>query len=648
MTSGLGERSTDLEKNHILSVPPPSFNQYPYKPLDAHHNEIRLLRACIPYEVDCLINCAIDHVSLDLNPAYEALSYTWRDGAGDAQLNRRIVLDGHIVAVTRNLEAALRQLLMGSESKVLWVDALCIDQANVAERNEQVRKMKLVYQQAAGVITWLGEEYDDSREAFKILQSLKEVGVAKSIYVGHDSPTEGANLSDDIVEKIHAVIKLFMREYWNRAWVVQEIFSARRVVFHCASDHITWEDMQSACGAIDKDGTLLNRALFGSKIGHIAWHLFTYGPRLLSRVDPDASNEGSGNTESTKTSRLDLLDATLGGLLIRHRIKRATDPRDKVYSLLGLVSSEKQSRIPVDYDLDTASVFKNVAAFIATGEHDLRFLAENKVPRVHLSDLDKSFSLPSWVPNWANIHEGDMVRLDRSAPWNSASGASVPEAYVHNCDILCVKGVRIGTITKASSLMPDLVGEEFDFESAFNVLYDWWLLFHSIGGRDLTGEKGFVDFINLRAYTRSGIIPDEERGLIEEEILMHLRIIFTRYKKDDTTLLPVIGKYEGVVDDTLWRRAETNLWSSTPIIRKRRVFAIDNAVCGIGPQSADIGDLVVVILGCKAPLVLRKRTEGDGDGYFNLGDTFVDGYMDGEAVKDLDDGKRESEVFRLY
>lgn len=70
-------------------------------------------------------------------------------------------------------------------------------------------------------------------------------------------------------------------------------------------------------------------------------------------------------------------------------------------------------------------------------------------------------------------------------------------------------------------------------------------------------------------------------------------------------------------------------------------------VWGIGPQCAEVGDLVVVMLGCKVPLVIRKRTK-DGGGYFNLGDAYVDGFINGEAAKDFEVGERRSKVFELH
>lgn len=72
------------------------------------------------------------------------------------------------------------------------------------------------------------------------------------------------------------------------------------------------------------------------------------------------------------------------------------------------------------------------------------------------------------------------------------------------------------------------------------------------------------------------------------------------------------------------------------------------AGCGLAPHCAELGDLVVVVMGCKAPLVLRKRAGEEGGGYLNLGDAYVDGFMKGEAVRDLDDGKQRLEVFELH
>jgi hypothetical protein len=124
--------------------------------------------------------------------------------------------------------------------------------------------------------------------------------------------------------------------------------------------------------------------------------------------------------------------------------------------------------------------------------------------------------------------------------------------------------------------------------------------------------------------------------------------VLSIYKPDDGTFIPLLGKQEEAVDDNMKRQAETDIWAAAPSCRERRMFLMDGDECGIGPQCTEVGDLVVVVLGCKVPLVLRKKDENDGGGYLNLGDASVDGFINGEAVRDIEDGKRKSEIFELH
>jgi hypothetical protein len=118
------QRSSNSPRSHTLTVPPRSTIHYPYEPLDVGCNEIRLPRVREPFEADGLVSCTIGRVSLNLNPTYEALSYTWSDRTGNAQLDKKILFDGHTVAITTNLEATLCKLLIRGQHKVLWIDAL--------------------------------------------------------------------------------------------------------------------------------------------------------------------------------------------------------------------------------------------------------------------------------------------------------------------------------------------------------------------------------------------------------------------------------------------------------------------------------------------------------------------------------------------
>jgi hypothetical protein len=197
-------------------------------------------------------------------------------------------------------------------------------------------------------------------------------------------------------------------------------------------------------------------------------------------------------------------------------------------------------------------------------------------------------------------------------------------------------------------MMPDLGDEELIFAPVFDILYAWWLIFPASGKKDLIGEQGLVNFLFLRDDYRHEKFTCEEMKITEREIANHLRIVLSIYKPDDGTIIHFIGKQGEAVDNNTKRTAETDLRDNAPLTRKRKAFLVADAGCGLAPQCAELGDLIVVVMGCKAPLVLRKRAEEEGGGYLNLGDAYIDGFMKGEAVRDLDDWKRRLEVFEFH
>jgi hypothetical protein len=123
-----------------------------YQPLDSSSRQIRLLQL-LPfqniwgappqwYEL-AHIQCKLIYANLDASPEYEALSYTWGSSGSDV----KIEVDGQVISVRPNLAYALAAL-RDSEPRILWVDALCIDQHNIEERNHQVGQMGEIYRQA--------------------------------------------------------------------------------------------------------------------------------------------------------------------------------------------------------------------------------------------------------------------------------------------------------------------------------------------------------------------------------------------------------------------------------------------------------------------------------------------------------------------
>lgn len=203
-----------------------------YKPLDSSLNELRLLYI-EPLEaglepVESIVNCSLRHVSLNVyteeaiqhaKPAHPqsltgssfwaeklakysglgldafyaairdmvcepnygrwewgdfcALSYTW-GSPGDT---REIIVDGRKLQVGQNLEAFLRHMradLTNGKRTGIWIDAICINQQDIDERNTEVKRMGDIYQGASFVIAWLGQETDDSTKALRLLNTISK------------------------------------------------------------------------------------------------------------------------------------------------------------------------------------------------------------------------------------------------------------------------------------------------------------------------------------------------------------------------------------------------------------------------------------------------------------------------------------------
>ncbi|PVH75604.1 HET-domain-containing protein, partial [Cadophora sp. DSE1049] len=127
-----------------------------YPPLDASKSEIRLLRLHPASLYDGDIYCELFHTSLESDPLllYETVSYTW--GKFDVMKPSHVYLHSQFIKVTSNLEDCLRCLRLVDKDRVIWVDALCIDQQSLSDRSSQVGLMHLIYRRTSGGLFWLG------------------------------------------------------------------------------------------------------------------------------------------------------------------------------------------------------------------------------------------------------------------------------------------------------------------------------------------------------------------------------------------------------------------------------------------------------------------------------------------------------------
>lgn len=641
--------TTSQLQSHLLKIPTPSSNEFEYDTLSSADNEIRILSLSTPAFLDGLVSCTLHHVSLNNPPQYAALSYTWKDRHHNADLKKSILIDGHTVAVTANLEAALRQLLATGTVASVWADAVCINQRCVHERNDQVSKMKDIYAKATTTVTWLGESYEQSDLAFEILHRLLAAGSAKALLNPSLEPwTADMVPPPDIITALNAVRLLFLRTYWTRVWVIQELSFDSQVVVHCGKFSIEWNDLQQCVALLFKDAVFLSDALLSVPLGR--------NYEVFWQEGPGAQDVGNVVLPEDFTARHDL--ATL---LNRHYHKEATDPRDMVFGILSLADEQTRRNVPVSYELNVSQVFINAARFIIEEHSDLSILTQNKGTGCFSANVDENFGLPTWVPNWAGKVKSRVDNMcstfgEHPTTYARSGGNTKPECWVEDKDktldsgdeVLHVRGIPIGTVFRVGDVGPFVPEGKADVTVVFQILYQWWLVFLSTGRTNLSGLGGFFDVIVYGNLYQNGTDP-HYIALMVEAIMSNVAIAMSVHVpeaegEEMKKLIETVDRKTLTEGDIT--RAETDCYGVEMGARNRAFIVIDGVECGIGPRCVEAGDQVVVFLGCKVPVVLRPRK--DGQGYLLIGDAFVDGFMLGRAVEEMDLGKRKSEMFELY
>jgi hypothetical protein len=279
-----------------------------YKPLGTKRDEIRLLNILPSLGNDSEpIKCSLEHSEFRDNPSYEALSYT---RGTQQQTEPIIIVDGQSVTVRENLWLALKNLRQPSQHRIMWIDAICINQNNIEERNRQVRLMPFIYQRAKSVLVWL----------------RPDVNICASVLSKLNRPYITDVLRKDTLAKAQ-LATLCESEYWKRLWIIQEIEIATKILVRCGSSWTLW--------------TLFIHALETC---------FEFKNCIPLRLEGHRKDRYS-------------LQNRLSNLIESHQYALCEDPRDKIFGLVGLAVDVDDDTTLVDYSRSTEEVYKDVIEF---------------------------------------------------------------------------------------------------------------------------------------------------------------------------------------------------------------------------------------------------------------------------------------------
>ncbi|KAF2686875.1 hypothetical protein K458DRAFT_416207 [Lentithecium fluviatile CBS 122367] len=637
--------------------------------------------------------------SLDDAPAYTALSYVW----GDQSSPEVIKVNGVPFEVGQNLFCALCHMQYKHIAPAIWIDAICINQGDNLEKNDQIPRMTSIYSGARDVLIWLGPEGEGISEYAEILHMMLELVRAK--FNGLEYPREYAE-SGAILELPGAAIE---------ALHTKDRLSTTR--FHDLLDLLEYQN--STILVRDWWYPMLPQAITNNRPSQ----------ERLERIIRLSRPQNDYHT-SFFCLRLDyntrwLAFETLKSIYCTDHEKAlgAKDDRDRIFALRGLAEEDfKKLGVEVDYTKQCYEIYIQFAqGLIQSGNLDVLSLC-------YLQDLHGSnacrFSagpficdktkLPSWAPDWTVPMEGPYRPFKlRLKPLFAASGKS---------SVLCSFGTYTGADGKACGKSATLRGHLVDEVIKVGLPH----VLTNVSGRELDyGILGLLkeveDFgeesrrLGYNVYTERQLaeavwrVPSwDYESLVTETLfrrttkltearhftgLSAVKATILDYKIEDirvaqtSSFLSTLWRwftikshqilkwiylnqysyYASYYRSTLnspqtrtdpnWRwsgldvlgmngrtQAEWQMhWGLMMLNRSDRVFLTKHGYMGLGPDSVKAGDTACIFHGAQVPHILRKRDEGR-PGYTLVGPAFVYGAMDGELMH----GEREHVDFEIF
>ncbi|RYO97352.1 hypothetical protein DL764_007330 [Monosporascus ibericus] len=461
-----------------------------YQSLNPDTPTIRLL-TLHPGDWDAPISCHLFTTRLTDACSYKALSYCWKTDGDSPDVD--ISCNLRTLTISSNLNAALKRLRQDPANRRIWVDAICINQQDDAERTYQVGLMRDIYHLSAEVLIWLGEQglFDALSESVgKVvpgggndddnlnlttwsgdagdMSKLKwyfsptaEAHRAKT-FSSYTNDVYGAfcilhllssgvavdkiwhlrqpKYSAPIVRGLDAVIR---KAWWQRIWVVQETVVARKATVWYGNMSAPWQLFSSAVIEYDKSRMRTNASNFITQLD--SGHVLMQYTRVIMDIESTRRDWGMGKP-------MQLLP-----LLRKFRARLSSDSRDKVFAILGLIRSwVENQRLDVDYSLDFDTLSLDTTLFLIRSTRSLAVLA-GTLQGIEDAESSGGRRRPGWITDWScSPSTNEHIRLGSIHLYNASRGI-MGRVAVHMPGILETQACRFDRIILTGREMP--IGE---------------------------------------------------------------------------------------------------------------------------------------------------------------------------------------------
>jgi hypothetical protein len=550
---------------------------------------------------------------------WEAMSYVW----GDPTNTVAISYNDRSLNITVSLWKALGLLRYNSEPRVLWADAICINQKDVQEKSAQIPLMSRIYENASQVEACLGEDLDGIAPAafFFIDEILGKFSEQAVLEHDDDFIYYTFGMDDHFqrdLEKWTCLTLLTNSPLFHRAWIIQELGLARATTLRMAG----WK----------KDLKKLIACLEG-----VSRTLPKICQRLRLRTDELIqpyryySSWAVGKSSLRLPGRPDFLQ-----VLYATRNYLASDPRDHIYALLGHPSARLDNGnliITPDYTLEAPKIFTDFATAWIRHSKSLRILSCVEHDNYTTQGMSVT-SQPSWAPTFLKNYNQNPLGME---PFCTYAAATLIDEHISiDSDeaILKCRGVFVDKIEYYSDpIKPEYFVElekgdtDPQYYHFVEELWDEMVLASSPPSTIYCSPKEHLEALIMTLMAGSNGI----RGLnFKTDMQVFERLYSSFVNVEDRPKHP-LGKAMESVEPSDDLDLEPLLTSAFAKATNRRFFRTEKGYFGLGPDVIRVGDRCCVLFGSQVPHILCQIPESAQ--YVLVGEAYINGLMDGEAIK---------------
>jgi hypothetical protein len=587
---------------------------------------------CLPYNID-------------ESPPYEALSYVW----GNTNPPDEVFCNGQSIQIGPSLSQALRRLRYQEATRIVWVDAICINQKDDDEKSHQVPMMGSIYSLAKTVVVWLGQGDAQQTGATSVYSTIitlariehdRELDRMQPFSPDHSTRDEQVGIPEELCDPLilSSLQELYSRPWFSRIWCIQEIRLAAKAQVMWGHDEVSWSVLAMSASLILDEG-------WSHAYGIPVWNADTLHGK----------------------DKYPLLEA-----LQRFRHFECTDRRGKVYGLSNIVSPRSEvEALGIDYKksvdqvyadtvLAVIQVYSRLTAF-AYITHPVNYDGPDPDNNEEPTDGEREPRYRSWAPRWDDSGVAMLLGVpEETCPWSACGeyqATKTVEGYIASGK-LCLKGVVYGKVIDVEDVMdyynlsePEYVRDPEVTEKSANVDKSMTNADDVYVISDTSGRHPFI-----KAFERTDVNSSIERfartltrgcwGFGDVYLQFKDESVQARHLDACSHVMRRLLQLERFGDEGEYRHnpASAQFEEDTYYIcQQRRLFWIDKGLYGLGPHCMQIGDIVVVLYGGNTPYVLRPRE----DEYIFMGQAYVDEIMNGELFQDSASDVLEERTFCL-